>query len=403
VFEFWPIKYRDLIARHVAVKLMEINAKNVSYEHIKNLLDQATSYFDLLARIEEDLEIDCGEDELDLAKYITDRIPEDGTRFLVAEVRLIKPTFDPYKQNKPDGLSIESQESSRKYPESEESLRLKELVAKGTPESLETEVKSDVVILSRLVQPLSGLALRQDATHWLTQVQNVQKLNVPTPTIIGVVGNTGAGKSSVINALLDEERLVPTNCMRACTAVVTEMSWNFNDDEACKYRAEIEFISIQDWEKELKVLFDEMLDGSGKVSREASTADSEAGIAYSKIKAVYPYKTNEQLASSSVQALLNEPNVQGVLGSTKLIGEAEPDRFYKQLQRYVDSGEKKKDDKDKKKTEMEFWPLIKVVKIYTKSDALSTGAVIVDLPGVHDHNAARSAIAQKYMKQCTGE
>lgn len=32
-----------------------------------------------------------------------------------------------------------------------------------------------------------------------------------TPTIIGVVGNTGAGKSSVINAMLDEERLVPTN------------------------------------------------------------------------------------------------------------------------------------------------------------------------------------------------
>lgn len=31
---------------------------------------------------------------------------------------------------------------------------------------------------------------------------------------------------------------------------------------------------------------------------------------------------------------------------------------------------------------MEFWPLIKVVRIYTKADALITGAVIVDLPGV---------------------
>ena len=51
---------------------------------------------------------------------------------------------------------------------------------------------------------------------------------------------------------------------------------------------------------------------------------------------------------------------------------------------------------------MEFWPLIKVVKIYTKSDALSTGAMVVDLPGVHDSNAARSAVAQNYMKSCTG-
>lgn len=33
---------------------------------------------------------------------------------------------------------------------------------------------------------------------------------------------------------------------------------------------------------------------------------------------------------------------------------------------------------------MEFWPLIRVVRIYVKSPALATGAVIADLPGVHD-------------------
>lgn len=51
---------------------------------------------------------------------------------------------------------------------------------------------------------------------------------------------------------------------------------------------------------------------------------------------------------------------------------------------------------------MEFWPLIRVVRIYVKSPALATGAVIVDLPGVHDSNAARAAVAEGYMKQCTG-
>lgn len=65
-------------------------------------------------------------------------------------------------------------------------------------------------------------------------------------TIVGVVGNTGAGKSSVINALLDEERLVPTSCMRACTAVVTEMSYNTSKDPNKKYHAEIEFVSRDD-------------------------------------------------------------------------------------------------------------------------------------------------------------
>lgn len=31
---------------------------------------------------------------------------------------------------------------------------------------------------------------------------------------------------------------------------------------------------------------------------------------------------------------------------------------------------------------------------------LSTGAVVVDLPGVRDANAARGAVAEKYMKSC---
>lgn len=51
---------------------------------------------------------------------------------------------------------------------------------------------------------------------------------------------------------------------------------------------------------------------------------------------------------------------------------------------------------------MPIYLVIKVVKLYTKADALSTGAVIVDLPGVHDSNAARAAVAEGYMKQCTG-
>ena len=219
--------------------------------------------------------------------------------------------------------------------------------------------------------------------------------------MIGVVGNTGAGKSSVINAMLDEERLVPTNCMRACTAVVTEISYNHEEEP---YRAHVEFVSQAEWEKELKIIFEDLLDGNGQVSRECAN-DTDAGIAWQKIKAVYPRKTKEDIAKSSTETLLTE--VSHVLGTTRDVKETDSLRFYKKLQRFLDSQEKAtglkdKENKRKERKEMEFWPLIRVVRIYVKSPALATGAVIVDLPGVHDANAARAAVAEGYMKQCTG-
>lgn len=149
------------------------------------------------------------------------------------------------------------------------------------PDVLEAEVRASKAFLETLRTPLEEKISHQDVTHWVKQISNLENRKVDTPTIIGVVGNTGAGKSSVINALLDEERLVPTNCskstsidairtklinaVRACTAVVTEISYNASDDPATKYRAEIEFIQPADWEKDLRVSLEELKDGNGCV------------------------------------------------------------------------------------------------------------------------------------------
>ncbi|KAL8700510.1 MAG: hypothetical protein Q9201_005409 [Fulgogasparrea decipioides] len=285
--------------------------------------------------------------------------------------------------------------------ESQQSFQIHSLLKDAEPEVLEASVDQGVKLLQKLKAPLQTKAPESsDALQWMQQIDNLQKQAARTKTIIGVVGNTGAGKSSVINAMLDEERLVPTNCMRACTAVVTEISWN---DEEQPYRAEIEFITLDDWRKELEILFNDLIDMNGAVSRESSNEDSDAGVAYAKIKAVYPRKTKEDMANSSIDSMLRE--VSSLLGTTRNIDENESSRFYTRLQHYVDSKEKatgEKKDKKKERREMEFWPLIRVVRIYVKSPALSTGAVIVDLPGVHDSNAARAAVAEGYMKRCTG-
>lgn len=71
------------------------------------------------------------------------------------------------------------------------------------------------------------------------------------------------------------------------------------------------------------------------------------------------------LAKSTVESLLADSSVRNVLGTNQIISETDSLRFYKKLQRFVDSNEKSmgnKSDHDKKPKEMEYWPLIRVVK-----------------------------------------
>lgn len=188
------------------------------------------------------------------------------------------------------------------------------------------------------------------------------------------------GKSSLINAVLDEERLVPTSGLRACTASVTEISYNYSDDPNELYRAEIEFISAEEWSRQVQTLLGDLIDGNGNISRECNNPDSDAGLAYSKIKAVFPHMTKEQILrrAGDPAAMAQDPLICSVLGNVILLRATSSSDLYNDLQQYIDSKEKTSSS-----SQMEYWPLIKVVRIYCKAAALSTGVVLVDLPGKH--------------------
>ncbi|RMZ67743.1 tat pathway signal sequence [Pyrenophora seminiperda CCB06] len=228
-------------------------------------------------------------------------------------------------------------------------------------------------------------ASNTDAQSWKQAIEKLLPQAEQTRTVIGVVGNTGAGKSSVVNAMLNEENLVPTNCMRACTAVVTEISWNDSMDTSAKYR---------DWEEELSL--DE---GFSNWRRRSLTWHLRVGL-----------RCWYRMGQISIG--LSEAT-QGHAESIQSLRSDDEDRRFEHPRDHKNdrnsSGNRKKcnkkgrgNDGDDQEHRDGYWPLIKVVRIYTKSPALSTGAVIVDLPGVHDSNAARAAVAQGYLKHCTG-
>ncbi|KAG8698906.1 hypothetical protein FRC08_005636 [Ceratobasidium sp. 394] len=108
------------------------------------------------------------------------------------------------------------------------------------------------------------------------------------------------------------------------------------------------------------------------------------------------------------EIIASHPDVQRILGSTRKIECPNSERFAAEISKYIDSKDQKRGkDKDADKTKGKskagdpaLWPLIRSVRVKCKSNALSCGAVLVDLPGVADANLARSSIAKEYMKKC---
>jgi Dynamin family len=202
------------------------------------------------------------------------------------------------------------------------------------------------------------------------------------------------------------------------------------------YRGSVDFISLSEWNEELKILIgDCSSEHDGNISLRRREESEDCAAAWSKIDAVYGLGTMKSFDGKAKQEafgyLSNEKRVMELLTPTN--GEHEhrsieisegkinateakaflrllscPDvlndkKLARKKRRWADSFRKKINQFVYRKgngNEPQTWPLIRKVVLRGPWNCLSTGACLVDLPGVRDNNVARAKVAEKYLQKC---
>lgn len=185
----------------------------------------------------------------------------------------------------------------------------------------------------------------------------------------------------------------------------------------------------------LKVLVDECSTQEKNIYARPPIEDNQpdAAQAWQKIEQVYGRRSMEQYCGKSTDfvfhQLANNMRVKNLLRGTTPgqdhntivveVGEATPgSEDAKELLKGWGQM-KSRTKRDKKKWAQDFrkkinsyvyrmgngdlpqtWPLIRKVQLKGPWSVLSTGAVLVDLPGVRDSNAARAKVAERYLQHC---
>lgn len=165
-------------------------------------------------------------------------------------------------------------------------------------QSVDLLKKLEILLLDHENKLFCSEARRQE---WVKEISSALDKSVPE-TVMAVLGSTGVGKSSLLNALLAEANILPTSGSRGCTAAVVELRFNKDflepkiDQTTTVYKGQVELISMKDWLDELKVLLDECSTNDTKTVYARPPEDQrqpDAAAAWAKINQVYGRGTME--------------------------------------------------------------------------------------------------------------
>ncbi|XP_043746777.1 nuclear GTPase SLIP-GC isoform X4 [Cervus elaphus] len=214
------------------------------------------------------------------------------------------------------------------------------------------------------------------------------------PIYIGLFGSTGAGKSSLINAIIQQAMLLPVSGESICTSCIVQVS-----SGCCEqYEAKIHLLSDQEWKEELKNLTT-LLHRTEELGGEEEDAWDRGDAVEEAVWKLQMFYGNGAEGKSYEELLRAKPR--GKIPTSRVISlkAEEAEELSVKLDPYIRTQRR---DWDGGSAETHIWPLIKLVEVtLPKSELIPEGVVLVDIPGTGDFNSKRDEMWKKTIDKCS--
>lgn len=245
------------------------------------------------------------------------------------------------------------------------------------------ETASFVAWLEDRVVPVASASYPLELASWQRELEQIRGLvDRPAQVRIALIGTTGAGKSSFLNAVLGQE-VLPIGVMEPCTAFVTAVTVS----QDSKYHATVEFCSRDEWERDLAALLSSLQSGEEEQGGGGAEERRIREAARKRVEAVFGLAAGELTAAMVLDGLTVPEEVERIWGD----GGQEAKHFEdaKDLLQYL---------RDLVRGSSRVWPLVTRVSLSGPYPWLSGGIELVDLPGLNDPNAARVDVTREYLR-----
>ncbi|EPS34439.1 hypothetical protein PDE_09403 [Penicillium oxalicum 114-2] len=276
----------------------------------------------------------------------------------------------------------------------------------------------------------------------------------PDSRTVGLIGNSGVGKSTVVNSILGEENLArSSDCGGACTCVIVEYR-PLDGQHSQPYTIEVDYMDTEEMHELLREHLESirqhyfLLEMPSEADKEPGEEDMKPGTkghGASESQSIEHDNSNDdgrlttdeiiQLKKANHSARQtfdclfkgdNKPSLETLIQRDSLDTEDGPDtqkRIITDLMQRAKNGLSHRPGgpcaiqytetpngieefqtlldsltSDFRDDTAAIWPFIKSIRVYLDAPVLKTGLVLADMPGLHDLNFTRQKATEIYIR-----